>query len=776
MLRNIVCPQVQVEQPTGDRAQAQQTAAAPSPQTASSLAGDSDSDDDTRPTLTSQDVLSLVLSFSLRHGLSNAAVSDLVDLLKIVKVSDCELVGSRYLLMKDMAHRLNRQTIHYYCMNDACMAYIDKADDMCSECTEPFSAKKAKQSGRYFLHASIEEQVKELLESGFVERNLVTSFEREPGQRLYSDVIDGELYKSHRLLGRKDLSHLSLTWNFDGIQMHRSSNKTMWPILATMNELSPDVRKEKMLIGGIWYGPKKPLWSTFSRPFVDEMSKLSSTGIQWTMGSEERNSKVIPLLVMCDAPARCMVQALRQFNGAHGCTWCLQEGCVVPRGGGFCRVYPFEPDAERRTHDSVVECARTIAEGGDGELGVTGASRLLLLPATVQLDIVKSFPVDYMHCVLLGVTRQFHSLWFDSTSSHEVFSIRKCQQEVDSELEKIRPPSDLSRLPRASRATASRWTATEWRNWLLYYSLPLLSGRLPSRLLKHWSLLVAAVFALLSNRVSEASVCLAEKQLEEFVSRVGQLYGREHMTYNVHTLLHLGDTVRNCGPLWACSMFPFEGFNRTLVKFCTGSTYIAEQILDKFFILQMLGASRDSRKGDGDVNEPVERLVSRWLSGCTPAVKTARSVEGVVGLNTPLVRHFTQGEARLLSLSGYPIGVGKLKVRFFCRVIINERISCTAEKSNGKRNSSLVQTKQGICHLQKIAFVTRRGVTKCLAFCTRCESQRPFSSADHIMEYVPTGVTVVLEPSDIIGNCVDVQVGGGRVRFCCLQPNNIEKD
>ena len=237
------------------------------------------------------------------------------------------------------------------------MAYVDRTDETCRECGAQFSVKEAKHAGRYFLHASIEEQVKDLLESGFVGENLAKQGDAGDNQG-YTDVIDGELYRSHKLLGKGDLSCLSLTWNFDGVQLHKTSNKTMWPILAVVNELSPSVRNEKMLVGGVWYGPQKPLWSTFSRPFWDELTKLSTVGIEWALGSEERVTKVIPLLALCDSPARCMVQALHQFNGAHGCTWCLQKGVVVHRGNGFSRVYPYEPDVPPRSHDSVVKCGQ----------------------------------------------------------------------------------------------------------------------------------------------------------------------------------------------------------------------------------------------------------------------------------------------------------------------------------------------------------------------------------------------------------------------------------
>ena len=76
---------------------------------------------------------------------------------------------------------------------------------------------------------------------------------------------------------------------------------------------------------GVWCGPTKPLWSTFSAPFVDDLLAASTSGTNWVDSSgRTQNTRVTPLLVVCDAPARCMVQSLQRFNSEHGCTWCLQ--------------------------------------------------------------------------------------------------------------------------------------------------------------------------------------------------------------------------------------------------------------------------------------------------------------------------------------------------------------------------------------------------------------------------------------------------------------------
>ena len=135
------------------------------------------------------------------------------------------------------------------------------------------------------------------------------------------DIVDGDLYKTHDLLGKGDLSALSISWNFDGVLVHETSGASAWPILATINELKPEVRKDQMLMCGIWYGKSKPVWSTMCQPFQDDLTTLSTRGFTWSHPTGgEKVTRIIPLLTMCDLPARCMVQAIHQFNGECGCT------------------------------------------------------------------------------------------------------------------------------------------------------------------------------------------------------------------------------------------------------------------------------------------------------------------------------------------------------------------------------------------------------------------------------------------------------------------------
>ncbi len=58
----------------------------------------------------------------------------------------------------------------------------------------------------------------------------------------------------------------------------------------------------------------------------------------------------------------------------------------------------------------------------------------------------------------------------------------------------------------------------------------------------------------------------------------GVYTGGRYMTANFHSLLHLPEVVRNLGPLWAHSCFPFEAANGELLTFFHGSQGIEKQV------------------------------------------------------------------------------------------------------------------------------------------------------------------------------------------------------
>lgn len=95
---------------------------------------------------------------------------------------------------------------------------------------------------------------------------------------------------------------------------------------------------------------------------------------------------------------------------------------------------------------------------------------------------------------------------------------------------------------------------------------------------------MTAIFVLLKEEIHITVVDLANTFLNNFVARFEHLYGEIHMTYNVHLLSHVGETVAAWGPLWAYSAFSYESGNGTLVQLVKFTRGVANQITNKYLM------------------------------------------------------------------------------------------------------------------------------------------------------------------------------------------------
>jgi len=76
------------------------------------------------------------------------------------------------------------------------------------------------------------------------------------------------------------------------------------------------------------------------------------------------------------------------------------------------------------------------------------------------------------------------------------------------------------------------------------------------------------------NNISWQAIQKADHALHKFEVQVAPLYGREHISFNVHELTRLGlaDTVKLWGPLWCISAFAFEINNHNLMLYFHGTS------------------------------------------------------------------------------------------------------------------------------------------------------------------------------------------------------------
>ena len=195
-----------------------------------------------------------------------------------------------------------------------------------------------------------------------------------------------------------------------------------------------------------------------------------------------------------NSPVRCLFQTMVQFNGFYGCPYCRTPGQTVQtseRGHTLAHLFNTESEngyREPRTHESFIRCGEETKnkKTNDGkQCTVFGVSGLPLFSYLQLFNIIRVVPIDYIHCVLLGIVKMHLTLWFDKTHGNEPFSIAPRISEVDKCLHAIKTPSFITRFPR-SLTKIAHFKAAELKN----YSLPCLVGILIEEQFLHFSLLV----------------------------------------------------------------------------------------------------------------------------------------------------------------------------------------------------------------------------------------------------------------------------------------------
>lgn len=101
--------------------------------------------------------------------------------------------------------------------------------------------------------------------------------------------------------GPLDSTHaFSLPLNCDGVPAFKSSQYGIWPLQGIVN----DVRKENVLLFGLWFGTKKPNVNKFFKPFTKECQSLSTVGFKLHSNNIVNHWRVIAAVMMCESVAR----------------------------------------------------------------------------------------------------------------------------------------------------------------------------------------------------------------------------------------------------------------------------------------------------------------------------------------------------------------------------------------------------------------------------------------------------------------------------------------
>ncbi|CAN7947303.1 unnamed protein product, partial [Ixodes hexagonus] len=405
---------------------------------------------------------------------------------------------------------------------------------------------------------------------------------RKIGGGLYAHygLRDGILYALSVSGSDKLPNHLELIFNVDGVALSSSSKSQFWPILCSI----PQIKNSVPFIVGCFHGSSKPhSVSEYLSEFIDEISELVNDGIEESGGRYTFSIKAF----VCDAPARAFLLGIKGHSGYSSCGKCQIKGEYING-----RVSLLGGGHRPRTDKEFREKTDTQHNTDD--------TPLVRLP----LDMVTQFPFEYMHLICLGVTKKLMLSWLRGRLPCRTTpsTIKHISAVLESYVEHI--PCEFARKPR-SLDDIDRWKATEFRQFLLYTGPVALFQNLDKKCYRHFLLLHVAVRLLVGVETCAVSELrnYAGALLSHFVKKFGDLYGKEHYSYNVHGLLHVAHDVETFGSLDNVSAFQFENYFHRLKSFLHPGSRPLQQLsrrLHEMKVNRTMGMSSSAHIKRGD--------------------------------------------------------------------------------------------------------------------------------------------------------------------------------
>lgn len=659
------------------------------------------------------DIYVMLLKYALTNFLSQAATENLFKMINCLYDRPV-IAETRYLIDKLFNPS---STIQYHAQCSSCkqITQFKSLSDkiICKSCTMEINMKDRD----FFITLNIAHEIASCLEKYGVHYKYVVD-ERKHTKHIYSDIYDGSEYR--KFLGMLPATHrhsyATLTFNADDAPVFKSSNTSIWPIQIMINELPIHVRTHHPLLGALWFGKSKPDMNVFLTPFVKNMNILSTSGIMCNFQGGKINVKVYALNCCVDSQARAPMQGINQFNGYYGCNWCLHPGEWVKRNNNargsvkYPNISAYVPEL-RNKEDTVFVMDSLNCEASDNESDIElepdryGIKSRTPLCDLELFNIINGFVPDYLHCCLLGIGKQFLNYWRNTTDRLFSFTAND-ERIINAHMKYIRVPHQVSRLVRTLE-DQSYWKAREYENWILYYSLPLLSlTSLPDTYVSHWALFVEALHLLLQSNMTLDDIRTANNLLHQFVHETEKLYTKNAMTFNVHQLTHLAKSVKEWGPLWAHSSFGFESGNFYLLKMIKAAKGVNQQVCRNLFMSKAVELILSEK---GDILSPQVHKFCLNLES-----KTVQKTLAV----TSKIRYFSEtSSAKLLNIA-LKLGLEPTKISFFTKMIKDQCAYLTFKKNNKRSDNSFAVLEDG-SFIQIESFIVHRGTNRELTLCKR---------------------------------------------------------
>lgn len=192
----------------------------------------------------------------------------------------------------------------------------------------------------------------------------------------------------------------------------------------------------------------------------------------------------------------------------------------------------------------------------------------------LPINMIRNFNLDYLHVALLGATRKTLNILMRKTKDkfplHSTLrsKLRKTNIEAINLAIKEAHRTQPGEIQRSIRTLdyIAVMKGKEFRSFILYYGIVSLKDNVHTDIYENFLTLHIALTICLAEE-HRRYLPIAQMCFEKYVQDFKKIYGAHQVSYNIHSLLHLVDEVKQWGVLDNFSTFPFEnklGFLKNL--------------------------------------------------------------------------------------------------------------------------------------------------------------------------------------------------------------------
>ena len=381
-----------------------------------------------------------------------------------------------------------------------------------------------------------------LMRQGFTEK-LEHWRNRESVPGMMCDVYDGQVWKDFNSPKYGDFLKnrraIGVMLNMDFFQPYKHVRLSYGVLYLSLMNLprSERFKQENILLLGVIpaFEHEPSSLNSFLQPLVSELQEFWASGVRFYTAESPKYKllfKMALMCVACDIPAARKCCGFKSHNANKGCSRCAK---FFPGGFGNKDCSGFNrsswPARDVQKHkDTCRKLKACNTQAGVHAIEVETGIKYSVLIELDYFDPIRFTIVDPMHNLFLGTAKTMMKMVWLKRGLIQENDFTLLQTRVNS----MTVPSDLGRIPHKILSSFGSFTAEQWKNWVIVYSMFALRGIIPQADYTCWQTFVLSCFFMCRRTVSTYDLIRADLLLIKFCQKVEDLYGKSTVTPNMH--------------------------------------------------------------------------------------------------------------------------------------------------------------------------------------------------------------------------------------------------